>query len=64
MTKKVPTNLRLGYSVAEIATMLGVSEKSVRLQYWRGNLKFCRIGQRVVITQEQLDDFLKRQAAS
>lgn len=47
------------YTVAEVADLLRVSERSVRREIVRGHLGCVRIGRAVRITEEQLRHYIE-----
>lgn len=54
---------RLAYTIKEVASMLGVSEKTIDNRLADGSLSFIRVGPKAVrITQGQLDDYFKSSA--
>lgn len=46
------------FSVAEIAQLLHVAEKSVRREIDRGNLRSIRVGRSVRVTRQALMDYV------
>ena len=46
-------------SVKEIADTLNVAEMTVRRLIASGRLSHCRIGDRILCTQRQLDEFIE-----
>lgn len=50
---------RVALSVDEVATRLGVSEWTVRQAIKRGDIPSRRIGQRVLVPVEAIDNFFK-----
>lgn len=51
---------RLAFSIAEVAVMLRLSEKTIRRLIQRGLLKPLRATRHIRITRLELDHFLKR----
>jgi excisionase family DNA binding protein len=47
------------YSIKEFAAILGVHERTIMNQVWKGQLPHCRIGRRILINKEQVFIFLK-----
>ena len=54
-------HLRLAYTVSEAADALRVSSWLVREQCRRGRLRHIRIGQRIVIPRQALEELLADQ---
>ncbi|GEM_PF-2394311 len=57
---------RLGnspYTIAEAATILRMSEKSIRRQIDRGHLRRCKVFGRVLIPRKDVDTFMERHSA-
>ena len=52
------TQERAGYSVREVAGRYGVSEPFVRLEIQRGNLRAAKLGRRVVIPVESIEEWV------
>jgi excisionase family DNA binding protein len=50
---------RKGFSIREVAQMLGFSQSFVRLEISRGRLRALHVGRRVIITPDALDRWLK-----
>lgn len=55
---------RLAYSVAEAAAALGVSQWLVREQCRTGQLRSVRLGQRIVIPRQALEELLADQVGN
>lgn len=49
---------RQAYSVAEVAEIVGLSERMLRKQMSKGKLAFTRVGRRVLISDVHLKAFL------
>ena len=45
-------------NVKQVAARLGVSEKTIRREIDLGNLRVGRVGNRIIITEEALADFV------
>lgn len=54
----VLTNDRRGYSPKEIASQVGVSVSFVRKEIRSGRLRACKLGRRVVVLNQDLDEYL------
>ena len=57
---------RLGhspYTISEAATVLRMSEKSVRRQIDRGHLRKCKVFGRVLIPHKDVDTFMEKFSA-
>lgn len=52
--------LAVGLSIKEVATILGVSERTVRREISDGHLPCIRIRNRVVVRQADLDEYLRK----
>ena len=50
---------RAGYSVREVAGQYGVSEPFVRLEIKRGNLRASKLGRRVVIPIDAVEEWIE-----
>jgi len=48
------------YRISEAATVLRMSEKSVRRQIDRGNLRKCKAFGRVLIPRKDVDNFIEK----
>jgi len=46
-------------SVLEVAHVLGVSERKVRRLVWLGRMRHVRVGDRVLVTVEDLRSFIE-----
>lgn len=55
---------RVAFSIAETAVMLGCSERSIRTWIKEGQLKSRKIGRRVFVPADALDEFLMAEPAS
>ncbi|MHB1504908.1 MAG: helix-turn-helix domain-containing protein [Acidimicrobiales bacterium] len=53
---------RLGYSIREVASALGISNDLVRSMVQRGELKAIRLGRRVVIPAVELERYVQQPA--
>lgn len=53
----------MAYTVREAALILRMSEKSVRRQIDRGNLRRCKVFGRVLIPRKDVDTFIERLSA-
>lgn len=56
-------NKRLGnspYIISEAASILRMSEKSIRRQIDRGHLRRCKVFGRVLIPRKDVDTFMER----
>jgi excisionase family DNA binding protein len=51
------------YTIAEAATLLRMSDKSVRRQINRGNLRKCKVFGRVLIPRKDVDTFIEKFSA-
>src|SRR5436853_363988 len=49
---------RAGYSVREIAEQYGLSEPFVRLEIKRGNLRAAKLGRRVVVPIDSIEEWV------
>lgn len=57
----IMTNQReIVYTISEVARLLKVSDQVVRQLILSGELKSKRVGRQYRITQEMLDDYLKK----
>jgi excisionase family DNA binding protein len=48
------------YTIPEAATVLRMSDKSVRRQIDRGNLRKCKVFGRVLIPRKDVDTFMEK----
>jgi excisionase family DNA binding protein len=55
-----PADGRAVFSVQEVARRFGVSEGLVRLEIVRGRLKCRRIGRRVILLENDLQEWIRR----
>lgn len=46
------------YTVTELATILGLTEPSIRARLKRGEIKYEKLGKRVLIRKEVLEDLI------
>ena len=51
------------YTIAEAATVLRMSDKSVRRQIDRGHLRKCKVFGRVLIPRKDVDTFIEKFSA-
>ena len=51
------------YTIEEAAAILHMSDKSVRRQIERGNLRRCKVFGRVLIPRKDVDTFMERHSA-
>lgn len=51
------------YTIVEAANVLRMSEKSVRRQIDRGNLRKCKVFGRVLIPRKDVDTFIEKFSA-
>lgn len=58
-----PTPKASAYTIKETAAILRMSEKSVRRQIDRGNLRRCAKFGRVLIPRKDVDTFIERHSA-
>jgi excisionase family DNA binding protein len=58
-----PATARLANSIPEVAEQLGVSESFIWAELKNGALNSVRLGKRRLITQEQLNQYLRKNAA-
>jgi excisionase family DNA binding protein len=59
MSMKESVTERIGFSIVEVGTMLGVSKGHVRNEILRGKLRPHRVGARLVVLKSELDRYLK-----
>ena len=57
-----PPSEKSPYTLREAALILRMSEKSVRRQIDRGNLRRCESFGRVLIPKKDVDDFMEKQS--
>ena len=59
MTRQLPTPL--AFSIEEAASLLGISESSVRLQLKSGRIRSIKVGRRVLIPRNAVMGLFERE---
>ena len=60
LEKSAKSKQKVAYSVKEVAQETSLSVPHLRNEIRGGKLKACRIGRRVIILHEALEEYLKR----
>ena len=57
--EKELSEMRIAYSIKEVAQLIGVSKGHLRNENQRGKLRFIKSGNRILITNEDLRAYLQ-----
>lgn len=57
--EKELSEMRMAYSLKEVAQLIGVSKGHLRNENQRGKLRFIKSGKRILITNEDLHAYLQ-----
>ncbi len=60
MAKTITENQKMAYSVEDVAVQTTLSKAFIRNEIRSGNLKCRRVGRRVLILNDDLQNYLKR----